>query len=126
MSDLVPGPHQTALKRAVAERIAERTRDEWAAFGAERDVCIEPVLDPDELTKDPHLVSRGLFFSIPTSRGPSPQVRTPITPAGAESLGAPPRMGEHTRAILRDGGLSDDEIAALLASGAARANDASS
>lgn len=120
MEDLVPGPHQFELKRNVAARIAERTRDEWAAFGAERDVCIEPVLEPEELMADPHLAARELFFSIPTPRGASPQVRTPVTPKDAAPLAAPPRMGEHTREILGDAGLAAEEIDALLASGAAR------
>jgi alpha-methylacyl-CoA racemase len=120
MEDLVPGPHQLELKRKVAALIAERTRDEWAAFGAERDVCIEPVLEPEELTRDPQLAARELFFSIATPRGASPQVRTPVTPRDVAALAAPPRMGEHTREILADAGLDAGEIDALLASGAAR------
>lgn len=116
---LAPGPHQAEIKRRVAEVFAARTRDEWARFAEEHDVCVAPVLAPGEITKDPHLRSRELFFSIETPEGRIPQIRTPITDRAAEASRAP-RMGEHTEAILRDAGFSEDEIAELLRSGAAR------
>jgi crotonobetainyl-CoA:carnitine CoA-transferase CaiB-like acyl-CoA transferase len=119
MSGLMPGPHQIELRRQVAEIFRQRTRDEWATFAAERDCCLEPVLEPDELRTDPHIASRDLLFEIPSPRGPVPQFRLPITPQGA-SFSPPPRSGEHTREILREAGLTDADIDALIASGAAR------
>jgi crotonobetainyl-CoA:carnitine CoA-transferase CaiB-like acyl-CoA transferase len=119
MAALMPGPHQAALKEQVADIFRSRTREEWIAFGAEHDCCLEPVLDPREVPADPHIAARELFFEIASARGAVPQVRTPVTPAGANHAPAP-RMGEHTRAILREGGLSDDEVEALLQAGAAR------
>jgi crotonobetainyl-CoA:carnitine CoA-transferase CaiB-like acyl-CoA transferase len=41
---------------------------------------------------------------------------TPATPAGP-----PPRLGEHSRAILREAGYADAEIAELIRGGACRA-----
>jgi crotonobetainyl-CoA:carnitine CoA-transferase CaiB-like acyl-CoA transferase len=35
-----------------------------------------------------------------------------------------PRLGEHTREVLAEAGLSEEEIEALLASGAAGSSDA--
>lgn len=119
MEALLPGPHQVALKHRVAEVFASRTREEWAKISAELDCCIEPMLTPAEAAADPHLTSRGLFFKMQTPRGEVPQFRTPVTPRD-EAFAPPPRSGEHTRAILREGGLADDEIEALLKSGAAR------
>jgi crotonobetainyl-CoA:carnitine CoA-transferase CaiB-like acyl-CoA transferase len=119
MSALLPGPHQAAIKARLTAIFASRTREAWARFGAEHDCCLEPVLRPEEMAADPHLASRGLFFTLPTPRGPIPQVRTPVTPPGTD-FAPPPRAGEHTRAILREGGLSDGEIDALVQSGAAR------
>ncbi|WP_437649570.1 CaiB/BaiF CoA transferase family protein [Sorangium sp. So ce362] len=119
LSALVPGPHQAGLKRKVAAVFGGRTRAEWEAFAAERDCCLEPVLDPRSAPADPHLASRDLLFEIASPRGPIPQLRTPVTPAGVAFAPAP-RAGEHTRAVLRDAGFSDDEIDALIRAGAAR------
>lgn len=119
MEALVPGPHQVELKAKVAAVIASRTRAEWEAFGAERDCCLEPALDPSEMRSDPHLASRGLFFTLDTPRGPVPQMRLPVTPRDLAPA-PPPRKGEHTRAVLRDAGFGEEEIEGLLRSGAAR------
>lgn len=119
MGALMPGPHQPALKEKVAAIFRGRTREEWIAFASARDCCLEPALDPRELPRDPHVAARGLLFEIPSPRGATPQVRTPVTPRD-EAFTPAPRAGEHTRDVLREGGLSDAEIDALLAAGAAR------
>jgi crotonobetainyl-CoA:carnitine CoA-transferase CaiB-like acyl-CoA transferase len=120
MAALMPGPHQADLKAKIAAIIAGRTRDEWVAFAAERDCCLEPVLEPNELRDDPHLASRNLFFDLPTPAGAVPQIRLPITPDDVTSMSPPPRSGEHTREVLKGSGFTDAEVDALLASGAAR------
>jgi alpha-methylacyl-CoA racemase len=114
---LVPGPHQTALKEKLSTLFLQKTRDEWAAFGAERDCCLEPVLEPDELARDPHHVARGVFFTMPSPWGDIPQMRTPLTEAGATHR-PPPRTGEHTEDVLREAGLRSEEIARLRSEGA--------
>jgi crotonobetainyl-CoA:carnitine CoA-transferase CaiB-like acyl-CoA transferase len=119
MTALFPGPHQAAIKEKLAAVFASKTRDEWAQFGAQHDCCVEPVLAPAEAPRDPHLRSRDLFFELATPRGPVPQFRTPVTP-GDGAFAPPPRMGEHTRAVLRDAGFTDAEIDALVQAGAAR------
>jgi alpha-methylacyl-CoA racemase len=119
MEALLPGLHQVELKRKVADVIFAKTRAEWEAFAKDHDVCLEPVLRPDELATDPHLAARGMFYEMQTPRGPIPQLRLPITPRDA-TPSAPPRSGEHTREILGEAGLSDVEIDALIATGAAR------
>jgi len=119
MAALFPGPHQAAIKARLVALFASKTRDEWARFGAAHDCCVEPVLAPAEIAADPHLAARGLFFSLPTPRGDVPQFRTPVTPRD-EQFAPPPRLGEHTRAVLRDGGFAEGEIDALVQAGAAR------
>lgn len=117
MSAAIPGPHQAALRAKVASVFATRTRDEWAAFGAERDCCLEPILEPSELEADPHLRARDAIFRRATPFGESPQIRLPVgTPAEAP----PPAMGEHTETILREASFSDAEIAALREKGVVR------
>lgn len=119
LEGLLPGPHQVELTAKVAAIFATKTRAEWQAFAAERDCCLEPVLDPSEIAADSHLASRGVFFTLETPRGPVPQLRLPITPRDLAPA-PPPRKGEHTRDVLRDAGLSGEEIAGLIAGGAAR------
>jgi crotonobetainyl-CoA:carnitine CoA-transferase CaiB-like acyl-CoA transferase len=121
MEALFPGPHQVELKRKVAEIIASRPRDAWVEFATHHDVCLEPVLAPEELKGDAQLTARGVFFELDTPRGPVPQLRLPVTPKDT-SFAPPPRMGEHTRDVLKDGGLTDAEIDALVAAGAAKSS----
>jgi crotonobetainyl-CoA:carnitine CoA-transferase CaiB-like acyl-CoA transferase len=49
-------------------------------------------------------------------------VATPVefSAAAVGPQGPPPRLGEHTDAVLRELGVSDAELAALRAQGAAR------
>ncbi len=119
MDALIPGPHQEQLKARVGAIFGSKTREEWVAFAAAHDCCLEPVLDAGSIAEDPLLLARRLVFDIPTPRGPLPQFRTPVTPKD-ESFTPPPLAGEHTRAIFRDAGFSDDEIDALVKAGAAR------
>jgi crotonobetainyl-CoA:carnitine CoA-transferase CaiB-like acyl-CoA transferase len=114
-----PGPHQEALRAKLRAIFASRTRAQWEAFGSEHDCCVEPVLDPDEALRDEHLRARGMFFEIDSPWGRIIQLRTPVTPRDALHA-APPRQGEHTDAILREGGIDDAAIAAMRAEGAAR------
>ncbi len=117
MSAVLPGPHQPEWRARVAAIFATRTRDEWAAFGAERDCCLEPVLEPSELEADLHLRAREAIFRRPTPFGESPQIRLPV---GTPAEGPPPSMGEHTEAILREAGFADAEVSALRAKGVVR------
>jgi crotonobetainyl-CoA:carnitine CoA-transferase CaiB-like acyl-CoA transferase len=119
MSDLVPGPHQAGLVAELRRVFAERTRDEWVSFAASRDCCLEPVLTPDEARCDAHLAARRVFFELPSPWGMLSQLRTPLT-APDRAHRPPPKRGEHTDAILREAGLSDEEIGRLRAAGAAR------
>ena len=117
MSDLVPGPHQAELKARLAAIFATRTRAEWVQFANERDCCLEPVLTPAEAQADEHLAARRMFFELASKWGPLQQMRTPLTPVDRVHT-APPAQGEHTEAILREAGITTEEIAQLRADGA--------
>jgi crotonobetainyl-CoA:carnitine CoA-transferase CaiB-like acyl-CoA transferase len=116
-SGMVPGPHQRELKEQVKAIFASRTRDEWEAFSREHDVCLEPVLDPSELMKDPQHAARQVFMDVDSPWGILRQLRLPVTPKGAAPA-SPPTVGQHTDEILRAAGLGDAEIGALRAEGA--------
>ena len=113
MQALMPGPHQVECKRRVAEVIAARTRDEWASFAEQHDCCLEPVLEPSELPQDPQHLARHVFTTATFAGGATlPIPRTPIAAASAD-VACAPRQGAHTREVLLEAGLSEEELAAL-------------
>ncbi len=113
MGALMPGPHQAELKAKLTEVFAGRTRAEWEAFSAQHDVCLEPVLEANELMQDAHIRARGLFFEMPSPWGNIPQMRLPVTPADVSQMRPPPRQGEHTDEILRECGETEETMKAL-------------
>jgi crotonobetainyl-CoA:carnitine CoA-transferase CaiB-like acyl-CoA transferase len=112
---------QDALRAELAAIFAARTRAEWAAFAAEHDTCLEPVLEGDEPREDPQLRARGAFVEVPTPwEGRAvPGVATPVRLRGEEAapLRPAPRPGEHTGEVLAEAGFSDAEVAALREAG---------
>jgi len=96
------------LRERIATVFATRSRAEWTAAFAEIDGCGVPVLDLDELEHDPHLSARGTVTRQDGAlhAAPAPRLSDADMPvrAGYE------RRGEHTRVVLRDCGLTDDEI----------------
>jgi len=109
MGALLPGPHQEGLKAKFREIFRSRTLAEWVEFARTTDCCLEPVLLPEELASDPHLVARRVFFELPSPWGNLLQFRTPVTDPDAPHR-APPHQGEHTRDILHEAGFSKAEI----------------
>ena len=114
------GQHEVAHwpehRRLIAEELATRTRDEWAAAFADTDACLTPVLGLHEAPAHPHLAARGTFVEQGGTAQPGVAPRFSRTP-GAVRHG--PRLpGEDTRESLAAWGFSADEVTDLLASGA--------
>jgi crotonobetainyl-CoA:carnitine CoA-transferase CaiB-like acyl-CoA transferase len=105
---------QAAVRAELAAIFATRTAAEWHAHLADRDCCVEVILEPDELADHPLHRERGVFFTIDGGAGVGPirQVRTPV--GAPESPRPPPRLGEHSREVLAEYGFADAEIAAAL------------
>jgi alpha-methylacyl-CoA racemase len=105
------------MRTALAARFAERSRDEWAALFDGSDACVAPVLSLDEAAAHPHAAQRQAYVSVDGVRQPAPAPRfdrsTPDAPRPA------PDIGQHTREVLREAGLSEPDIAALIHSGSA-------
>jgi len=89
-----------------------RTRDEWAALLEGTETCFAPVLEFWEAAKHPHNAARGAFIDVAGQQQPAPQPRFSRTKADVSGPG--PAPGAHSADILRDAGLSQAQIAALI------------
>ncbi len=108
------------LRAELEALFATRTRDEWARLGAERDACLAPVLEGEEPAGDPQLQARRMFLRVdtPWEGKAMASLGTPVRFADVEREPRPaPRLGEHSKAVLAEGGFTEAEIASLEAAG---------
>jgi len=110
-----------ALGETLSEIFRTRRQSEWLGILETAGVPAGPVLDVTEMHQDPHALAREMVVETNHSRlGPVKTIGCPVkfseTPSAIDS-GAPV-YGEHTRAILSEFGLKDDDVEDLIASGA--------
>jgi crotonobetainyl-CoA:carnitine CoA-transferase CaiB-like acyl-CoA transferase len=110
--------------REVGEVAKTRTTAEWLELLGDR-VPVMIVNSLEQLLADPQLEATGFwrFVDHPSEgrlRLPGIPTRFSATPGAIRR--PPPRLGEHSVEILREAGLTDDEVGALLASGATKAS----
>jgi alpha-methylacyl-CoA racemase len=108
--------------REIAEIFRTRTRSEWKEFNDRHDAMIEPVLDLDEALDSELVRAREMVVEVDQPPfGSVRQLGFPVklsrTPAQADRPA--PALGEHTVEVLRDAGLSEEEVTSLIESGAA-------
>ena len=99
-------------------RLADHSAAELTAVFEKNGLPFAPITRPEDLFDDPHLNATGGLapLSLPDGR----ETRVPLLPLtlGDERPGIrlqPPRLGEHTQALLTEVGYSASEIAELLA-----------
>jgi alpha-methylacyl-CoA racemase len=108
----------------VKEIFEGRTRAQWEAFAREHDCCLEPVLELDEVLSSELVREREMVVELdqPGVASPVRQLGVPIklTRTPGEHARLPgPALGEHTEELLLAAGYSSEQVAELLASGAA-------
>ena len=107
-----------ALRDLFGAAMAEWDGEELAAALMAAGAPAGPVLETPEVMEHPHTRHRNMSVDIDgfrTTGNPVKFSRTPANPARSR----PPKFGEATRAVLAEAGYDADEIAALIASGAA-------
>jgi crotonobetainyl-CoA:carnitine CoA-transferase CaiB-like acyl-CoA transferase len=101
----------------MAEYIAKHTTAEWLQRLDAADVPCAPILRRSEIIDNEQVVARQIIAefdqpSVGRVRQPKPAARFQ---RNAAAIGGPaPRVGEHSRAILREIGYSDDAIDAMV------------
>ncbi len=101
----------------MSEIALSRTTAEWEELLLRIDVPHAAFAKLTEIAEQPHLDAVGLFVELdhPTEgrlRQARPSARFSESPAGIRRMA--PRLGEHSREVLREAGYSDADIAALI------------
>jgi crotonobetainyl-CoA:carnitine CoA-transferase CaiB-like acyl-CoA transferase len=111
---------QEGIIAAFRELFITRTAAEWLAAFEHVDTCVALVNDIAEMIEDPQIKHRGLIAEIehPTEgrlKQIAPTVKLSTTPGAVMS--PPPRLGEHTREILKSLDYADETIESLTREG---------
>jgi crotonobetainyl-CoA:carnitine CoA-transferase CaiB-like acyl-CoA transferase len=110
-----------ALYELAGACLADKTTDEWLALLRELEIPAARMVSLDGLVDDPQLKA-GDFFKRAQhpSEGEIVYTDMPVRFSDGAATGErlQPQLGEHSIAVLREAGLSENEIKALLASGA--------
>jgi crotonobetainyl-CoA:carnitine CoA-transferase CaiB-like acyl-CoA transferase len=109
------------VTRQLAEVFLTRTRNEWVEFFEGKEVCFGPINYLNETFQNPQVLHRQMVVEIDHPKaGKVKQIGLPIklsdTPGEIRSLGTP--NGTDTGEILRELGYAEEEVEALLDSGA--------
>ncbi|MDH7974305.1 CaiB/BaiF CoA-transferase family protein [Sphingomonas sp. AR_OL41] len=99
-----------AQRAAQLEAIfATRDRDAWIEHFASFDACLSPVLTPEEATRHPANVARGVHVAVAGAMQPAPAPRFDRTPSPLPT--APVRSGEGGEERLRAWGIEPAAVA---------------
>ncbi len=113
--------NRAALMQVLKAKLAARTSAEWQAILEAADIICGPIADYAMLMQSPQLAHNGVIVDTHSSvAGP---VRMPGMALGDHDAQSrvhrgPPAVGEHSREVLAEFGLSGPEIEALITSGA--------
>lgn len=101
----------------VAAELARRSTAEWLELLERHDIPFSPMHDLDSLIDDPHLETVGFFQEMDhPSEGRIRLTSPPATWSRTQPSirSAPPRVGEHTREVLAEAGLTQSDIDAVI------------
>lgn len=103
------GSEGERLRQELAVLFATKSREEWVALAAGEDVCLTPVLSLEEVAADAQVRARQMVWEL---AGGVRVVGAPLkfSRSSTAAPAPPPRLGEHSDAILLELGFSREEI----------------
>jgi CoA:oxalate CoA-transferase len=99
------------LEPELLAALSTRTRAEWLSVLEAAEVPVGPINDIAAVAKDPQIDARGMIRRVGDNAFVSQPIHFSTYPHPFERQ--PPKLGEHTEALLAECGYSDEEIAAL-------------
>ncbi|GAB3329152.1 CoA transferase [Bordetella tumulicola] len=114
--------HIEALYAIVGDAATTRTSQDWLDTCQRLDIPSGPITDLDRVLDDPHLNAVGFFQDLPEADNKgSARLSTPGVRFNGQLpvLHSVSRLGQDTRQVLKEAGLDEGEIEALLSCGAA-------
>jgi crotonobetainyl-CoA:carnitine CoA-transferase CaiB-like acyl-CoA transferase len=110
----------------VSDEMKKRSTAQWIEGLEKADVPVQRMNSLADIMEDPHVKATEYFRTVehPTEgRLKSMKVPSEWSESKPEYRRHAPRLGEHTREVLREAGMSDKAITKLLNSGAAKSAD---
>jgi alpha-methylacyl-CoA racemase len=112
-TDLIERQFDPAVSAELGIVFKHKTRAEWLALFASNDACVEPINSVEEMLADPQVQARGY---VCMENGKPVGMHSPFVFARGERSPAP-ALGADTSALLREIGVSDEEIQVLAGRG---------
>lgn len=112
--------HRADIAKKIALILVQKSRDFWLSLFEANRIPAGPINRIDQVVNDVELLRKRFFYAADGSTGLIPQVGLGITFDGQSDVhrSSPPRLGEHTEAILRDRlGMSEARITSMKNSG---------
>jgi crotonobetainyl-CoA:carnitine CoA-transferase CaiB-like acyl-CoA transferase len=119
--------HREELERLIEHVLANGTADQWSARLDEAGVPVGPVNTPSQALTHEQTRAVGMVVEVEDAQGGTrPALGNPITLNGHRDVvasAAAPRVGQHSREILREFSFDDAEIDTLLNNGVVHQDD---
>ena len=112
--------HVRELYELFAEEALKRTTADWLELLEKADIPAMPMHTPETLLEDPHLKAVGFFQEVEhPSEGAIRTMAVPTNWSRSKPVHSreAPRLGEHSVEVLREAGLSAEEVNEMLRQG---------
>jgi crotonobetainyl-CoA:carnitine CoA-transferase CaiB-like acyl-CoA transferase len=107
--DLLPRQFDRTIKEEIADIFRQKGQQEWLEAFEGTDGCVEAVNSFAEMLAHPQVRARGY---VQEEAGKPVRLESPFVFA-RRALDPAPLLGQHTRKILRELGVSDEEMKVL-------------